>query len=313
MADPLPLLNMAKAYMKEHGKRRYDIAGMQLAPVDGEIKDTQAHESMKTYGYTYYFTGYAETCDINNPSAESTLKCTMQPLETVKLEIQQTNYRTGDYQNFICDELNTVYFSVDDYYFEEYGNLQKIKAEWYEYKTKPIFVTSDMGAYDALESYIGKDIGESTNELGWSVVWEEQPPVDGVIYYYYYSKGYNKKELDNDLFAKHNYANDAVFIPSINWLFDREGATNNADYNVSKEEVVKYALDYSKRNPGDKILGANAEYSASPLLMELSFQALSHYIFILFWEAAITNLTSQSMSPSLEGRDVHRTCTNWKM
>jgi hypothetical protein len=272
VADPIPFLNRAKAYAKENGgKRRYDIAGVQLTHTDGTFTESQTKD--RAYGYTYYFTGYAATCDVNNPSAESTLKCSTSKLETVKLDVHQTNYRTGDYQNNVCDELNTVLFSVPDELFDTYGNLQKIKAEWYEYKTKPVFVTSDMGAYDALKPYIGKDIGESTAELDWSVAWDEQPPTDGGIYYYYYNKGYNKKNLDNDLFAQHNYANVATFLPRIDWLIPREGAKNAESYNVSKEEMLEYALDYSNDIAGDaeKIVGAYGEYSVK--LFENSIDA----------------------------------------
>lgn len=261
VADPIPFLNRAKAYAKKYGgKRRYDIAGVQLTHTDGTFTESQTKD--RAYGYTYYFTGYAATCDVNNPSAESTLKCSTSKLETVKLDVHQTNYRTGDYQNNVCDELNTVLFSVPDELFDTYGNLQKIKAEWYEYKTKPVFVTSDMGAYDALKPYIGKDIGESTAELDWSVVWEEyyEPLPNNT--HYFYDKAYNKGDLGWALTATYNYSDDCIFIPRIDWLIKKEGATSAESYNVSKTDMAEYALDYSKNaNDAEKIVGANGEYS----------------------------------------------------
>lgn len=260
VADPIPFLNRAKAYAKENGgKRRYDIAGVQLTHTDGTFTESQTKD--RAYGYTYYFTGYAATCDINKPDAASTLKCSTEKLETLQLEVHQTNYRTGDYQNYVCDELNTVYFSVPDEYFDEYGNLQKIKAEWYEYKTRPVFVTSDTDAYAALEPYIGKDIGESTSELDWSVVWEEYYYTT-TLAYYLYNKAYNKSELGWAPAATYEYGEDCAFLPRIDWLIKKEGATSAESHNVSKTEMLKYALDYSNdAGEAEKIVGAYGEYS----------------------------------------------------
>ena len=279
VADPIPFLNRAKAYAKENGgKRRYDIAGVQLTHTDGTFTESQTKD--RAYGYTYYFTGYAATCDVNNPSAESTLKCSTSKLETVKLDVHQTNYRTGDYQNNVCDELNTVLFSVPDELFDTYGNLQKIKAEWYEYKTKPVFVTSDMGAYDALKPYIGKDIGESTAELDWSVAWEQWDDVRETAHFVYYKKGYNNKSLDDEYFANlldpfryHSFDENTTFIPRIDWLISKEGATSAESHSVSKTEMLEYALDYSNDIAGDaeKIVGAYGEYSVK--LFESSIDA----------------------------------------
>lgn len=250
VADPIPFLNRAKAYAKENGgKRRYDIAGVQLTHTDGTFTESQTKD--RAYGYTYYFTGYAATCDVNNPSAESTLKCSTSKLETVKLDVHQTNYRTGDYkEGHVCDELNTVYFSVADEYFEKYGSLQKIKAEWYEYKTKPVFVTSDSDAYDYLYDYIGKNI-HGLDDFEWRVDWHRMN--DGVWWRHY-----------DNVTAEESEARPGVVIYNdLHWLFEREGATNAESYSVSKTEMLEYALKYSNEIAGEaeKIVGANGEYS----------------------------------------------------
>ena len=249
VSDSDSILKTAKAYAKEHGRRRYDIAGVQLTHTDGTFTDSQTKD--RAYGYTYYFTGYAATCDINNPEAKSTLKCSAEKLETIKLDVHQTNYRTGDYkEGFVCDELNTVYFSVPDDYFEEYGNLQKIKAEWYEYKTKPIFVTSDSDGYHYLYDYIGKNI-HGLDGFKWRVDWHRKN--DGVWYRHY-----------DNVTAEESEALPGVTIYNdLYWLFEREGAKSNADYKVSKEEMLEYAIWYSEKvaTAAEKIVGANGEYS----------------------------------------------------
>ncbi len=58
------------------------------------------------------------------------------------------------------NEVNTVYFSVPERVFTAYGNLQKIHAQWWEYKTKMAAVTSNKEFYASLLPYVGTDVGE---------------------------------------------------------------------------------------------------------------------------------------------------------
>ena len=261
------LRSRVEDYVQKHGKRRYDIAGLQLTYINEDETDTQTKD--RAYGYTYYFKGYAKECDVNNPD-ENTLSFSFENLETIKLDVKQTNYRTGDFVDNVCDELNTVYFTVADDIFETYGNLQKIEAEWYEYKTKPVFVTSDMSAYNALKPYIGKNIGKKNDDLGWSVAWEKWDIVTENVHNVYFDKGYNNRTLDNDYFENLvdwirlcYFDDDAVFVPQIDWLFPRVGATKNSDYKVSKTEMMDYAKIYAAMYApnSDKFVGAYGEYS----------------------------------------------------
>ena len=157
LSNSAEYLPIAKAYATEHdGERRYDIAGIELQQADGGILSDEIKQANdRKHAKTYYYSGYSKGCG-EDLTSESTLTCRYDDLETIGLSIKHTNYRTGDYQNYVCDELNTVYFSVPDEYFDDYGGLQEISAEWYEYKTNPIYVTSDSEAYAALEEYIGK-------------------------------------------------------------------------------------------------------------------------------------------------------------
>ncbi len=156
---------MEKAYAgsNEAKERRYDIAGVQLC------FDTALDQ---TFGKTFYFSGYSSGCGVNT-SAESTLSSRSATLETIELTVGHTNYRSSAYVDNVCDEINTVYFSVPKRYFEEYGKLQKIKATWEEYKTTPMFVTNDKGAYDALKSFLFTDVGNRNDALTYRVLWDE--------------------------------------------------------------------------------------------------------------------------------------------
>lgn len=136
-------------------ERRYDISGIELLTY-GNPNATEY-----TVGGSYLFTGYAKGLGADT-GAESTLNCAVQSLETLELNVNHTYYRTNvsnlgkDHYN----EVNTVYFSVPDRIFNTYGYLQKIRAEWWEYKTKKAAVTSNKELYENLLKYIGKDVGE---------------------------------------------------------------------------------------------------------------------------------------------------------
>ena len=142
-------------------ERRYDVSGIELAR-HGSGTVTEYH-----VGTTYRFTGYAAGYgpDGNSPS---TLACESEKLETISLSVKHTFYRSetsvlgAGHQN----QLDTVYFTLPKSYIEEYGKLQRIKAEWYEYKTKDILVTSNAAFYNAAKSYVGVPLASIPNKYG---------------------------------------------------------------------------------------------------------------------------------------------------
>lgn len=133
--------------------RRYDISGVELTTKGSTL--AIEYPVKKTYIFSGYAKGYGPSS-----SNESTLKCKVEKLTTLDLKVEHTYYRTessnkgADYQN----QIDTVYFSVPKEYFENEGVLQRIKAEWYEYKTKPIVVTSHNDFYNEAINYIGEKI-----------------------------------------------------------------------------------------------------------------------------------------------------------
>ena len=141
--------------------RRYDVSGVEIT--------TYGASTATEYGVcgTYIFTGFAEGYG-PDANAKSTLSCDVEYLETIELSVKHTFYRSetsalgSGHQN----QLDTVYFSVPKRYLDTYGTLQRIKAEWYEYKTKEILVTSNTDFYNAASPYIGVPLGNSPNEYG---------------------------------------------------------------------------------------------------------------------------------------------------
>ena len=142
-------------------ERRYDVSGIELF--------TKGNQNATDYavGGIYKFTGYAKGYGPDE-NAESTLDCKVESLEVVSLDLNHTFYRTltssqgSGYQN----QIDTVYFAVPKRLFDTYGKLQRIKAEWYEYKTKDVVVTSDSELHNALMDWRGRNITVSYNIYG---------------------------------------------------------------------------------------------------------------------------------------------------
>lgn len=136
--------------------RRYDVSGVELLTNGSFLAvDYPVNKS-------YVYSGYAVGCGIDGNNVESTLNCKPEKLTTLSLEVEHTYFRTltsdkgADYQN----QIDTVYFAVPKEYFENDAKLQRIKAEWYEYLTKEIVVTSNQEFFDKAISYVSKWLGQ---------------------------------------------------------------------------------------------------------------------------------------------------------
>lgn len=239
------VIENAVAFNMDEGARRYDVAGIQLLTEGKKLADDYG------VGRSYYFSGYSKGCSVGTENA-STLSCEWKELETIQLNVEHANYRATDY-NEVCDELQTVYFEVDECYFQEYGGLQKITAEWYEYKTTPIFVTSDSSAYKALKPYIGKEIGNKNEDLHWRVLWSDTSGLAPVKYLF--DRAYNGKmgntDSYDDLISHYDWS-AAKCLSRMDFLFERAGAKKNSDYKVSASEVQDYIDWYTNSLYPDK-------------------------------------------------------------
>ncbi len=236
-------------------ERRYDISGLVLGKEDGTSEEI-------LIGGTFRFTGYAKGYGPNQTSKSTLKNVGFIPLETIRLEVNATNYRTnsssaGAYHQY---DINSLYFSVPEEYFTKYGNLQKIKLEWYEYKTTPMFMikpnSSDNYLWTKLQNYVGVDLtgkgGENKaydsnnryeiylNEYG-----SVRPSLQGPAHYSYYDYGYNLPFRANNLGysdkeSLETYQENA--ITEIQWLFHSKTA--------SSETVRAYIEDYPHAKKG---------------------------------------------------------------
>lgn len=139
--------------------RKYNVSGLEIRFAMAPIRIDEV-----PVGKTYTYTGYAVGC--NNGNEESTLKCTVNVLDTIELEVQHTDYKN---QSSLIGgtQISTAYFAVPNKYFEEYDGLQTIRAEWWEYWLKPMIVTNNKELYGALLPWLYVDIGEYNEDVGY--------------------------------------------------------------------------------------------------------------------------------------------------
>ena len=263
------LLSDAREYAKTHDdERSYKIGGIELQVVDGTVHDSEVEKE-------FIFTGYARGCDESAQEA-STLEMKTAGLETIHLSLEHTTYRAeASYEGWYRDAIHTVYFALPKVYLTQYGNLQKIKAEWDEYKTKEIFVTSSGQAEDELYPYIGKDLLNGLDEsLTHRVLWD---------YYFrdrcYFTKGYNDLKENDGVFFSYTDAqffgySDGLYgttpyssISRFDWLFFQSEDEIKNEKPISSKVLEEYMAFYTAAHGGDLVAGNR--YSAALFLDEL--------------------------------------------
>lgn len=241
----------AKSYALSHtGKRRYDIAGIQLW-VAGAKNATDYG-----VGKTFTCTGFSQGCG-GDPEAESTLETKGDFLETVELNVKHTFYRslTSSLGIGHQNQLDTVYFSVPQRLFNTYGTLQRIKAEWWEYKTKEIVVTSNEAFYNAALPYVRKDCSTYKSDIGYSLALDFYRAANGV----YAAGGWNIMNGINVVEREGVERGESTFntmyylFPTSNWC-DIDDYDPYADIEssggVSSSALEQYIFNYSKTYAG---------------------------------------------------------------
>ncbi len=266
---------------KWSGRRRYEITSLDIR-FDGNI-DTETFGISKVYEYS----GYAAWC--GEPAvAVSTLACQYYGAQDVHLQVFDTNYRGAHKGDFLYDDLQSVYFSLPNEYSSQWGNLSKITAEWYQYKTTPMFVTTYMQAYSGLFNMRNQKINEYGQLLDdngtivkdtlsyWRVFWDitRRSDISGMTgLHYYIGKTYNgrcRDDVDDDsVFDSDNSANwhfgevlvndsisyDYSFLSRLDWIFPiTEEIESLDDYEVSSEEVKEYIKRYANAYPNQEKL-----------------------------------------------------------
>ncbi len=247
---------------KWNGKRRYEITSLDVHFVGNEDPE-ESIEISKIYEFTGY-AAYLESPDI----AASTLQCKYYGKQDIHLQVYDTNYRFAHKGNYLYDDLQSVYFSVPQEYISQWGDMCEIKAEWYQYRTAPMFVTSDAEAYAALYDLLNKTITEEgydqdyidSGGMGpyvpvtyWRVLWEEYTEI---MFTYphlkiLWDKGYNGKCV-SDFTDSIDYGANYASLTQIDWLFYVANVIENNDYDISSDEVKAYIKKYANKFPSQE-------------------------------------------------------------
>lgn len=185
-----------------------------------------------------------------------------------KVTVDATSVIAQKVYNYNRDALTTVYFSLPDKYFDKYDDLSEITAEWYEYKTAPIFVTSNVDAYreimglmDYETSWIGKTVYSGNKELTRSILWEEADAEykgDGTKYTF--AKWYNGKasvdgEERNLLPINYRFAANGSRLSRLDFLFLIEGKIESLDdYNISSSVLENYMKEYTANSGSSSLV-----------------------------------------------------------
>lgn len=242
--------------------RRYDVSGIVLATKEKTIEFP--------IGGTFRFKGYAKGYGAK-ANAESTLESLeFLPFETIQLEVKSTNYRTNTsslgkgHQN----DITSVYFAVpkkfiyEEVYNSETGvyedveiaNLQRIKAEWHEYKTEFIYVVGSEAAFNGVKQSVGQIVEggyHSSVAGGYSLNYGWHPsPTELAPGFGFWDYSYNM----NNIFAT---CTAGAPINQICWLFNCD-EVDEYKVLVSKEQIEEYAKSYDASwNKGSLALGSN--------------------------------------------------------
>ncbi len=110
-------------------------------------------------GTVFTYTGYMAGCSMEKFSP-STLECKTMLRKVVSPDVNFTFYRPGGVSDDIYTQqtLHSVYFQVENKVLEEYGDLVRASAQWYDARLKPYLVTSNQETYEFANRYIGQDI-----------------------------------------------------------------------------------------------------------------------------------------------------------
>ncbi len=197
--------------------RRYDVSGIELL-TEGELTAKDSNN-----GQTVYYEGYAKGLGPNG--SENTLSGSVRDLTTLKLDVNNTFYRTGlsqareGYQN----QIDSVYFSVPNEVLNTYGSLQRVKAEWYEFRTKNILVAdnqrslvNDKTLYENLQPFVGKP----------SSIVTENTLLDNLNHLYLYSEAFHDTSFNYYFDHWGSLINNGIIESSLNNFYALFPANN---------------------------------------------------------------------------------------
>ena len=218
-------------------QRVYYVSGIEVM--------TYGSSAIKEYNISeqYIFSGYAAGYGTDE-NAESTLQQSSSETESIEI--------TG-----LLDR-QTVY----EEYIDEFGLLQRIKAEWYEYRTTPILVFDTQATYDKF--YASRGVNRFDTTCTYHVVnsTDTAPTptgsVDTIIYYDPY--------FSDDADGSHTSAGGYVWyfnnpIDYLGWVIKGDGDIMHS-YVVPESVLKSYREEYESDFVSSLVKDGTVSYSS---------------------------------------------------
>ena len=202
----------------------------------------------------------------------NTLSCSTSDYDVLYLDLKDSYYRFDFVGSFETAQINSVYFSIPNYFLEKYGDIYSIDAEWYEYRSNPIVVSNNLEFVEYIENndYFNIDIPNSKYGFGVRTGERYTPFLSHKLYLtYYYDFTFNLpyKQINkgggkgNDYYFEIDSSAIYPKINGINWLFYSQNA-NDENYYLSSRTLKEYIDTYNK---GDKFTYAPNKYCSELL------------------------------------------------
>lgn len=234
-----------KSFIKSLNKnaRRYRVSGVELF----ESNKQNATEYNVSGGWT--FSGFAKNCGPDAKNNESTLSVSdYYTIDTISLDVHSTTYRQNGVSHLGAghqNQVNSVYFAIPNRYLKKNGTLQKIKCEYYEYKTKWIVTTDQENIFNSLKAAM-PNVANNGYEIGLSS--RRNNASDPT-----YIKNGKSTSLSANLSAgnitqaEYDRLSEKMATPYLYYVF------NSNDKKVTSQELIEYINEYSSKSTGTKL------------------------------------------------------------
>ena len=237
-------------------ERVYRISGIELVQ-KGETNATDFSVGT-TYRYSGYSSGYG-----SNPNAGNTLTCSSEESEILTLNVHPTTYRpsgTNGVSDYTQDSLHSVYFAVPNEIIKRYGAMTAVHAMWKNAVLAPALVTGNESAYEAILTYLGKDMSTHNEDLDYMYLggWRMTTATGmGSVTTHSYGYAYNSKTTWPGNLTFHEYYGEE--IKTLYAMYYTGGGVDSADsYTVSSKDILS-KLKASKNQYGGVLV--NGKYS----------------------------------------------------
>lgn len=239
-------------------ERIYEVVGIELS-IHGKVED---YTCAQKYTYTGFAKGYgSELAEGDTVSAQ------VDGLERLlNLDVHTTYYRpegTNGKNDYTQDSLHSVYFAVPKDVIAEFDAMSAVHATWLDAVLAPVLVTGNKEVYDAIERYLGQDIGETVDELDYAYVGNAVRTViqwagTSNIYGWVGPFGYNLPSSWADIGGGSMNKIDRTVSP-LYWMFYSGSEENSADeYVLSSEALQQCLIDNTEKYGGELV---NDRYS----------------------------------------------------